>query len=264
MVFMSAPPPHTAASEQPTAQPSQPGLSETSRIINSFVAPRKTFEDLRQNPSWWVPWLVAAVFTVVFALVAVQKLDMRHLVQQRIEQSASAQARMEQLSPEQREQAMALQATITKITFYMYPLISLVIGLVVAAVLMGVFNFGFAAEIPFQRALAIVFYSFLPAGILTAVLLSLSILVSADPNSIDLTNPMPTNPAFFMDPQGSKILYGLANGLDVFRIWTILLLGLGFSAASSKRKPSVGTGMTTMFVIYGLLVILGAVVRAAF
>jgi hypothetical protein len=253
-----------AASEQPMPQPLHPSLSEPARIINSFVAPRKTFEDLKQNPSWWVPWLVAAVFTVGFALVAVQKLDMRHLVQQRIDQSPSAQARLEQLSPEQREQTMALQATITKITFYVYPMISLLIGLVVAAVLMGVFNFGFAAEIPFQRALAIVFYSFLPAGILTTVLLIVSILASADPNSIDLTNPMPTNPAFFMDPQGGKFLYGLANGLDVFRIWIILLLGLGFSAASSNRKPSTSTAITTMVVIYGLLVLLGAVIRAAF
>jgi len=261
---MSTPPPPMAASEPPTPPPSQPGLSEPARIINAFVAPRKTFEDLRQNPSWWMPWLVAAVFTVVFALVAVQKLDMRHLVQQRIDQSPSAQARMEQLSPEQREQTMALQATITKITFYVYPMISLIIGLLVAAVLMGVFNFGFAAEIPFQRALAIVFYSFLPAGILTTVLLSVSILVSADPNSIDLTNPMPTNPGFFMDPQGSKFLYGLASGLDVFRIWTILLLGLGFSAASSNRKPSAGAAITTMVVIYGLLVLLGAAIRGAF
>jgi Yip1 domain len=256
----------TATPPIPSAEPTQSQrLSEPARLINAFVAPRKTFEDLKLNQSWWVPWLICAVFAILFAVVAVQKLDMRHLVQQRIDQSASAQKRMEQLSPEQRDRAMGLQATITKVTFYAYPVINLIIGLIVAAILMVVFNFGFAAEVPFQRAMAIAFYSFLPAGILATVLLSVSILVSPDPNTIDFTaNPMPTNPGFFMDPQGSKFLYGLASGIDVFRIWTVALLGLGFSAASPNRKLSAGTAITTMFVIYGILVLIGAGVRAAF
>ena len=262
---MSTPPSPIAAPLQPGGQAAQPGLSEAARLTNVFIAPRKTFEDLRQNPSWWAPWLVAAVFTVIFAVVAVQKLDMRHLVQQRIDQSPTAQKRLDQLSPEQREQNMALQATITKFTFYVYPLITLIVGLVVALVLWGIFSFGFAAEVPFQRALAIVFYSFLPSGILATALLTVSVLVSSDPNTIDFSNsPMPTNPAFFMDPQGNKFLYGLLSGLDVFRIWTTILLGLGFSAAAGNRKLSAGTSITTMFVIYGSLILLGAVFRAVF
>jgi Yip1 domain len=256
----------TATPPIPSAEPTQSQcLSEPARLINIFVAPRKTFEDLKRNQSWWVPWLISAVFTILFAVVAVQKLDMRHLVQQRIDQSPSAQKRMEQLSPEQRDRAMGLQGTITKITFYVSPVINLMIGLVAAAILMAVFNFGFAAEVPFERAMAIVFYSFLPAGILATVLLSVSILVSADPNTIDFTaNPMPTNPGFFMDPQGSRFLYGLASGIDVFRMWTVALLGLGFSAASPNRKLSAGTAITTMFVVYGILVLIGAGIRAAF
>jgi hypothetical protein len=261
----STPPPLVPATGPLSGEPEQPRLSEPARLINVFMAPRKTFEDLKRNSSWWVPWLVSAVFSILFAVVAVQKLDMRHLVQQRIDQSPSAQKRMEQLSPERRDQAISLQATITKVTFYAYPVINLIIGLVVAAILMVVFNFGFAAEVPFQRAMAIVFYSFLPAGILATVLLSVSILLSADPNTINFTaNPMPTNPGFFMDPQGSKFLYGLASGIDVFRIWTVALLGLGFSAASPNRKLRVGTAITTMLVIYGILVLIGAGIRAAF
>lgn len=261
---MSTPPP-IAASSAPEAQPAQPGLSESARLINTFIAPRKTFEDLQRNSSWWVPWLVGAIFTVFFAVVAVQKLDMRHLVQQRIDQSASAQRRMEQLPPEQRDRAMDLQAMITKFTFYAYPVINLIVGIVVAAILMAIFTFLLGGEVSFKRALAIVFYSFLPAGILATLLLSVSILVSSDPSTIDFaTNPMPTNPAFFMDPQGNKFLYGLLSGFDIFRIWTIALLGLGFSAASSNRKPSIGTAMTTMFVIYGILVLATAGLRAVF
>jgi FtsH-binding integral membrane protein len=159
---------------------------------------------------------------------------------------------------------MGLQATIAKVAFYMSPVINLILGLLFAAVLMAVFNFGFAAEVPFQRALAIVFYSLLPRTVYF-ILLCVSLLVSSDPNSIDIAgNPMPTNPGFFMDPQGSKFLYSLMSNFDLFAIWVVVLLGLGFAASSPNRKLNAGTAITTMLVIYAILIIAGAGFKAAF
>jgi hypothetical protein len=92
-----------------------------------------------------------------------------------------------------------------------------------------------------------------------------SLLVSSDPNTIDISgNPMPTNPGFFMDPQDNKFLYGLASGLDLVALWVVALLGFGFSAASPNRKLSPGTAITTVMVLYGVLVLGGAALRAAF
>lgn len=260
---MSTPPPFPTP-VQPDAQPVQPGLSESARVINIFFGPRKTFEDLKRNASWWKPWLLSAVFSLIFGLIAVQKIDMVRFARQQIEHSKMAQRQMEQLSPEQQEQNLRIRASFTKVIFLIYPVFSLLIGLIVAAILMVVFNFGFAAEVPFQRALAIVFYAYLP-GILAAILLSVSLLLSPDPSAFDLNgNPIATNPGFFMDPQGNKFLYGLASGLDVFKIWLVVLLGLGFAAASPNRKLTAGKAITTMFVIYAILVIGGAAVSAAF
>jgi uncharacterized membrane protein YccC len=67
-----------------------------------------------------------------------------------------------------------------------------------------------------------------------------------------------------MDPQGNKFLYGLVSGLDIFAIWVVILTGLGFAKASLNKKPSTGAALTTMFVIYALLVLGGAGIRAAF
>ena len=106
------PPPSPYPSPTPSAaEPSGPGLSEAQRLINTFIAPKKTFEDLKRNSSWWVPWLISAVFALIFGIVAVQKIDMARFVQQQIDRSPSAQRRMEQATPEQRAQGMAIQAT---------------------------------------------------------------------------------------------------------------------------------------------------------
>src|SRR5262249_24493815 len=136
-------------------------------------------------------------------------------------------------------------------------------GIVFAAVLMLIFNFGLGAEVPFSRALGVVFYSFFPWNLAT-ILLAVSLLVSADPNTIDFNNPMPTNPAFFMDPQGNKILYSLMSSIDIFKIWAVVLLGIGFSAASSNQKPKRDTAIVTCFGVYGILVLIGLAFKAAF
>jgi hypothetical protein len=258
------PPMYPVAASPVEPEPVGPGLSEPQRLVNTFIAPSKTFADIRRNASWWVPWLISAVFTLIFAIVAVQKIDMGRFVQEQTDRSPSAQKRMERLTPEQRAQGMALQATITKVGFYAAPVFTLLFGLIVAAVLMFVYNFMLGAEVPFARALAIVFYSGLP-GILATILLIVSFLASSDPSTIDITrNPMPTNLGFFMDPEGNKVLYGLASAIDVFRIWLVTLLGLGFSVASSNRKPSVGTSIITAFICYGVLVLVGIGFKVAF
>lgn len=259
---MSTPPP-IAAPVDPNVQPSEPGLSEPQRIIDTFIAPRKTFEDLKRNSSWWVPFVLSAVVTLAFGILAVQRVDIGRFVQQQIERSPSAQKRLEQATPQQREQGIAIQTTITKFFFYAYPGVIFIGGLVFAAILMAVFNFILGGEVPFKRALAVVFYSFLPWNLAT-ILLGVSLLVSSDPNSIDLNNPMPTNVAFFLDPLGNKFAYAIAQSIDIFRIWAVVLLGLGFTVASSNRKPTLSTGVTTMFIIYGIVVLVGAGLKVVF
>lgn len=263
---MSTPPPPTyAPSPQPLSpQPAQPRLSEPARLIDTFIAPHKTFADIKVNPRWWVAWLVSAIIGVVFAVVVGQKIDMAQFTRHQIEQSKFAQKQMEQLTPEQQEQQIRIRASVTKVVFYVTPLFGLILGVVFAAVLMGIFNFVLAAEVTFPQALAIVFYSLLPRALL-ALLMSVSLGVASDPNSIDIAgNPMPTNIGFFMDPQGNKFIYSLISNLDLFAIWTVVLLGLGFATVSSNKKLTAGTGITTVFVIYGILILIGAALKAAF
>lgn len=255
---MSSP---TSSTPQPSSFPpaappesTGPGLSEPQRLVNVLFSPSKTFTDLKRNPSWWVPWLLVSIFALVPGILVVQKVDLHRFMEQQIERSPAAQRRLENLTPEQRAKGIDINVGFIKGTIYAYPVVNLVKGLIIAAILLVVFNFLLAAEVPFQRAMAVVFYAYIPF-IVYSILLTVSLLVSSDPNTIEIGNPMPTNPAFFMDPTGNRFLYSIAASLDIFNIWTVFLLGLGFSKASSNRKPDTGTGITTMFVVYGVLVL---------
>jgi hypothetical protein len=41
-----------------------------------------------------------------------------------------------------------------------------------------------------------------------------------------------------MDPTANKFLYVMASALDVIVIWTIVLLGIGFSANSKVKRTT--------------------------
>jgi hypothetical protein len=246
---MSTPPP-IAAPVDPNTQPSQPGLSEPARIINSFAAPSKTFLDIRRNASWWVPWLLISIFGLGFSIVLTQKVDLDQFVRQQIAKSPRA-AQFESLPKEQQEQQLAFASRLTKGITYATPILGILGALLLALILWVTFTFGFGADIPYNRSLAICFYAWLPPHLVFAVLGTVSLLAGANPEGVNLKNPVATNPAYFMDVNNtSTFVYGMVASIDVIAIWTIALLGLGFALNSAGRKLSAGTAIGTVAVLY--------------
>lgn len=226
-----------------------PGLSEPQRIINTFVAPSKTFEDIRRNASWWLPWLIGAIFATSTALLFNKKVDMEPIIR---EQMASRGAAWDSLSKEQQDQQVAIGLKVAKITPYVFPIISIVGALIIAAVLMAVFSFVHEASVPYSRSLAIFFYAGLP-GIVTAILAMITLMTASDMEGRNPRNLVATNPAYFMDyHNASKFLYGMVASLDIISIWVIVLLGIGFKVVSGKPKLTTGTAVGTVFAIYVL------------
>src|ERR1700743_2246593 len=79
MNFPTSQTPPTPSSFPPSnnaiaVEPAGPGLSEPERLINTFIAPAKTFTDIRRNASWWVPLLLVSVFAIGFFITIDQKI----------------------------------------------------------------------------------------------------------------------------------------------------------------------------------------------
>lgn len=234
----------------PLTAPQPEPLSQIGRVVNTFFAPTKTFTDIRRSASWWLPWLLVVVCSVAFFQVIEQKIGLEQIIQTEISRSSRA-SQFEQLSPEQRARAMQMQTTIYKYIGYASPVMTLLVFVVMAAVLLAAFNFGAGAELKFPTALAIVAYSSLP-GIVSALIGIVSLLAGANPEGFNIRNPVASNPAAFMDFSAHKFLYGMATALDVFTIWTIVLLAMGFSINGKvKRGTSFGI-IVGIYLIYKL------------
>ena len=226
-----------------------PGLSEPARLINTYVAPSKTFTDIRRNASWWVPFVISAICAVAFFMTVGKKVGFEEVAQKMFANNNAVQ----QLPEAQRDQIIARTATGFKVGTYIGPIFLLLYALIDAAVLMATFNFIMAAEVSFSRALAIVMYGWLPNVV--SSILAIVTLFFGDPEGFRLDNPVGTNPAYYLDPTTtSKFVYSFLTSFDVFSLWCVVLMGMGF-ALNSKKKISLGSGIGAVavwFFIYKL------------
>jgi hypothetical protein len=245
-------------SSAPTPDPAP--LSEGARIVNVFIAPSKTFTDLRRNANWWAPWLILSVASLLFFVVVGQKIGFRKVVDNQIQASPKASERMEKLPADQRERALDQQAKGTQYFTYAYPAIILVFNLVIGAVLFATFTFGAGAEVKFKTVFAIMMYASLP-GLIKLLLAILSVVAGMSPDSFSLQNPVATNPGYFMNPADSPVLFSLASSVDLFLIWTLVLTAIGFTSVS---KVKAGTSYGIVFGWWVVITLAGAGIAAAF
>jgi hypothetical protein len=237
----------------------QPPLSEVERVVDTFVAPSKTFTDLRRSASWWVPWILLSIASVAMVVVADKKLGMEKVVENQMALSPKQQARLDQLSPDQRAEQIQTIVKVNRIIGYVYPVIILIILAIMAAVLLGTFKLGFGAtNLTFHQAMAISMYASLP-GLVKVLIAILAISVGGG-EAFTFQNPVASNLGALVDPS-NHFLYAIATSLDVFSLWTVFLTGLGYACVTKLKR---GTAMGVVFGWWAVVVLAGAGFSALF
>jgi hypothetical protein len=227
-----------------TPIPETAPLSEFERIVDTFVAPSKTFTDLRRSAAWWGPFLLLAIFSLAFVYVVDQKIGFSKVVDNQLQMSPKQAERLEQMPPADRNKQLAIQTTWTRNISYGYPLIILLWNALIAAILLATFKFGAGADIRYKTAFAIVMYASLPF-LVRSLLAMASVAAGAAADSFTFQNPVATNPGYFLNPADGHFLYAIATALDIFMIWTLMLTAIGFSCTSKVKRS------TAMAIVFG-------------
>lgn len=218
-----------------------PTMSEIKRLTGIIWEPRPVFEDLAVRPKFWAPLILLTLLSIVFVSTFTRVVGWETYMEQQMERQAASNPRMAQMTPEQRERAMEMSASIAKYAGIGGAVVGFaLICLVVAAVLLALMNSLGGADLKFKQAFSITCYSFVPSAI--SSILALVVMLLKPPADFDLQNPLPANLSVFVaSPPAPRWLYSLATSIDLFTIWTILLLALGFSVAA--RKLSYGKSL---------------------
>jgi len=217
--------------------PEDRGLSDIARLVDTLIAPSRTFTDIRRSSRWWLPFLVAVALTYIFAYAVQRQVGWMQVFENQIKLSPKAQEQFAALEPAQVSEKKQQAATFTQYSFFAAPLFSLLFAAIAAAVLLATVNFGFGGEATFGRMFAVWMYGTLPLS-LKGLLAAIVLFAGMDPEQFNLSNPVGTNLGFYLPSDMSKGLVKFATSLDVMTIWTVVLLVIGCSIIGNIKKSS--------------------------
>jgi hypothetical protein len=240
------------ASPDPT--PATAPLSQGARIVNTFIAPSKTFTDIRRSAQWWAPFLLITILGWGLVYVAEQKIGLQKIVENGLQARPKAEAAYEKATPEQR----AVQVKYSGLAYYVIiPVVLLLIWLIMAGLQFGTLKVAANADISYGKTFAVLVYSALPL-VLKNVLAIASVLAGINPDGFNLNNPVATNPAYFMNPADHPFFYFIGTQVDIFLIWTLVLTAIGF-ATTGKAKMG-----TSFAIVIGWWAVITLAIAAIF
>ena len=230
-------------------------LSEVARVVDTFVAPSRTFADILRNASWWLPFLLMLVFSTATSMVVSRKVGFDQVALNNLHQAPAQEDRINALPPDQKAHALELQANIAKYIAYAFPVLIVIINALYALILWGSFNFGLGARTTYPQVFATCFFAGLPY-LVTYALTIVTLLFGGSPENYDYKNPVGTNPAYYMH-DAAPWLKALLGRFDVVQLWVLALTILGM-AIISKKKIGASAAIVGGFWLLATLLAVGA------
>jgi Yip1 domain len=228
------------------------------RIFGALFSPKSTFASIVQRPTWVVPVILGCILFIAVVFAFTQRGGWANFFQKQLADNA----RVQQMTPEQRENMMEKQVKFAPLFGYFEGVvIPPVAALLTAAVLLGIFNLSGSTQTTFKVSLAIVAFAWSPW--LIHGLLSVLIIFLKDPATVDLQNVVASNIGALLPDGSSKWLVALLSSIDIFAIWTLFLLAVGFSATNPK-KLSVGKAFALAAAGWIVFVLIKVGITAAF
>jgi hypothetical protein len=234
-------------------------LSQTERVVDTFLAPTRTFADILRSTTWWLPFLLAVLVTIGVTFTIDRQVGFERVVENTIHSSPKQEEQLSSLTPEQRAARVKGMAAGYRYVSYASPVFILVFSAIGALVLWGTFNFGLGAQTTFAQMFCLWMYASLPR-LLSGLLTVLTICFGGNAESFDLKNPVGTNLGYYL-PDAAPWLKTALSFFDVIGIWSLILLVLGTAIVA---KVSRGRAAAVIIGWWVLIFIISVATTAAF
>jgi hypothetical protein len=211
-------------------------ISPFGRIIGVFFSPKPTFQDIVHKPAWILPLTILVITGLLLNISLASHANWLEVTKEQIAKSKFASSQFDRLDDAQKEKAYAAATSRAKIGRYVRGIIGWPLALLLATLLyFGAFRLIGGGRINFMLSFVIIVYAHLPMAI-REILGSLVVMLK-DPTQIEPENYLASNLAALVGsnlPQWQQVPLAF---LDLFGIWVIILLAVGFSAADPKKLP---------------------------
>jgi hypothetical protein len=228
-------------------------LTQVERVVDTFIAPTKTFNDILRDSSWWRPWLLSLLVTLGFGLAIQQKIGWDTTYSNILLQNPQAQQdRLAQLPPDQQAKQKAIGASFVKYIFWTTPVLILLYAAIAAIVLLATLNFGLGGQATFGQLFAVWMYATLPF-LIQGILAIVTIFAGLDADSFNLKNPVGTNIGYFLPMDSPKWLMAFGTSIDVLTIWVLILLTIGCAIAGRMKKSTAAVAVFGWWILITLV-----------
>ena len=219
-----------------------------SRIVGVLFSPGKTFAEIARKPDWVVPALVIIVVVFITTLVTVPRVDFEGTYREAFEAKG--------VSGQQAEQAIRFAVAFAKGTQYVGPFLLLGVLAVVALIyFLGVRMLGGTGT--YQQIFSVVLYGYIPHVIRS--LIKIPIMFTKHGLKLqEIDAVVRSSPAFLVSFKSNAVLFTLLSRLELFAIWSLILMVIGLAAVSRLSKAKTAVIVIVAWVLMTLLVVGGA------
>jgi hypothetical protein len=224
----------------------QEPINHFGRLIGVFFSPHETFASIARRPSWVLPVVLMTVIGLGVGFALNQRVNWRDVASKRIEENPRAS----QLSPEQKEQQLAMSEKISPAIAYAIGLLApILLAVIVGGVMLGAYNLLGGANTNFSVSMGIVSHAYF-VSIINSLLFIL-ILYLKPPGTVDLENPVASNLGALFPEGTAKWLVALGTAIDLFSFWIMILIAIGF-AAFNPKKLKFGTSLGIVLAVWAV------------
>ena len=225
-------------------------LSQVERVVDTFVSPSKTFADVFRSASWWLPFLLIMVASYFLTGAIQSKVGWTQLVENEIHANPKLSDRMSSIPPEQVATQQKAMLYSFQGGFYAAPLLKLLFVAISALVIWATINFGFGGSATFGRLFCVGMYAALP-GAVSAILSGVMLFAGRSPESFTSQTMLGSNPGYYIESSGA--LKTFLSTLDIFTIWTLVLLSIGVSIVGRTKRSAGYIAVFGWFVLIVLV-----------
>lgn len=214
------------------------------RLFGALFSPKQTFADIARRPTWIAPIVLICLISIAITAIFGQRVGWRSFMQKQFASNKS----FEQLPPDQQQQRLDQAVKYAPIFGYVGAVVGTpVAALVVAGILLALFNTLSSAGLEFKASLAIVSHAWMPGVV--GGLIGILVLFLKSPETVDIEHLVASNLGAVVSDESPKWLMSLATSIDLFTFWTIALMAIGFSAANHK-KIKVGSAAAYIVLVW--------------
>lgn len=218
--------------------------SSWGRLIGALVAPGETFRSIAERPTWLPPLLVVMLLAGAVIAVMQMRTDPEEMVRGQLEMIRFdvPPEQVDKMIEEAENQTTADRVVAVAIGALGQPVIYAVL-----AVLFWIGFKMFGSEMDYLRSLATTAHAYLPLAL--GMLINLPLLFTRETITFEEAaggGVLVSSLKALAPEDASAVTEMLLGSFDLFTIWTLVLLTIGYRA-SAKVSTAVASGIVILF-----------------